>query len=194
MTDDFMDRTRANWRASDEAIERLAERMQRRRMWSLLAFAGELFAAVVAVAAGAWLMVWNIDGYVVLGRIAGAVLLIAVPILTVASWFVRRAQPQWEAETPEGVLRHALRRIDMTRSLMHLARWHAYVLAGFVAALWVAAAAGAVAADGMLAAFTVFYLAVAAGAFMWAEWRTARIARERERCEALLAEFQRDNS
>lgn len=190
--DDFLDRARANWRASDEAVEQLTERLRRQQFWSRLAFPAELGAAVIAVGAGIWLLFWAIDGYVVLGRIAGVVLLVAVPILTAASWFARRAQPKWESETPEGVLRYALRKADVTVSLLRLAQWHAVVLAGFVAALWVAAVAHYVMIDMFLFAFTVFYLAVAFGTYVWVRWRRARLAAERQQCEALLAEFADD--
>jgi len=158
--------------------------------WSRLAFPAELVAASVAVAAGLWLMLRPIDGYLALCRIAGAILLVAVPILTASSWFARRAQPKWESETPEGVLRYALRKAGVTASLLRLGQWHALVLAGFVAALWIAAAAGYVAVDAVLFAFTVFYLAVAIGTYAWVRWRRARLTAERRRCEALLTEFR----
>lgn len=192
MNDDFLNDARVNWRAQDEQLEQLTRRLRRQRVWSKLMVAGELASAAIAVAAGIWLLTSNIEGYVVLGRIAGGVLLLAVPALTAASLVARRAQPKWEDETPEGVLRYALRRLDVVVSLLRLARWHAYVLAGFVVALWAAAIAGLIAKDAVLAGFSVFYLATAGIAFAWARWRHARAARERARCEALLAEFRRE--
>lgn len=193
MSDDFLDgfiaRARANWRESDEAVEQLADRLKRQMLWSRLAFPAELGAAAVAVTAGVWFMVWPIAGYEALTRIAGAVLLVAIPILTTASWFARRAQPQWDSETPESVLRFALRKAAVTESLLRLAGWHAYVLVGFVAMLWVAAFAGYVARDAFLFGFTAFYLAIATFAYFWARRRAARLVRERERCKQLLAEF-----
>jgi hypothetical protein len=189
MSDDFLDRARANWRDSDEELEQMANTLRRKYVLSKLAFPMELVGAGIAVGAGVYLMLVDFGPYAVMARLAGAILLVAVPMLTAVSWFVRRAHPVWESETAEGVLRYAGRRLDVVERLVRLARWHALVLAGFVAALWAFALTGQLPMDMMLAGFTVFYLGIAGATYAWTHWRLAKLAREREQVKALLAEF-----
>jgi uncharacterized protein (DUF2062 family) len=193
MSDDFLNEMRRNWRpeddAGDEELERMASTLKRKYAWSRLGFPLELATSAVAVGAGVFLFFTDFGPHTMIARLAAAVLLVAVPILTTVSWFIRRAHPKWESETPEGVLNYALRRLDVVERLVQLAAWHAYILAGFAIALVVFAALGQMRLDAFLIGFVVFYLAVGAGTYAWTRWRRTKLERERERCKALLAEY-----
>lgn len=189
MSDDFLAKARADWRAPDGELDRMTATLRRKYAWSKFGLVYELVMSAVAVTAGAFLIAGDLAPYTVLARLAGAVLLVAVPILTAVSWFVRRAHPVWEETTPEGVLRYALKRLDVVESLVRLARWHAFVLAGFVAALWGFAFAGYIMIDVMLFAFSAFYLGIAIATYFWTRRRLVKLAQERAQAKAMLAEF-----
>jgi hypothetical protein len=191
MSDDFLDEMRRDWREEDGELGRMAATLRRKYAWSRFGFPFELVMAAGAVGAGLFLLLTpDFGAHTIIARLAGGILLVAVPILTGISWFVRRAHPKWESETPEGVLNYALRRLDVVEKLVRLAAWHAYTLAGFAVALWVLAALGKVGLDAMLIGFSVFYLGMAVVTFIWTRWRRAKLERERERCRALLAEYR----
>lgn len=191
MSDDFLNEARANWRGLDEEVGHMARRLHRQRVLSRLAVLASFAGTGVAVAAGAWLLFSGLDvAHALLGRIAGLVLLVAVPVLSVASYLARRRQPRWEEETPEGILRYALKQLEVDTALLKVTRWHAYVLAGFLAVLWVGAGFGWIPRDDFLIGFTILYLVTSGAAFLWVRLRQQRIMRERARCEALLAEYQ----
>jgi hypothetical protein len=197
MSDDFLNEMRRNWRPEDDKadveLEQMTATLRRKYAWSKLGFPLEAAMSVGAIGAGFFLFLTSDFGaHTMIARLAGGILLVAVPVLTGISWFVRRAHPKWESETPEGVLNYALRRLDVVEKLVRLAAWHAYILAGFAVALWVLAAFGKVAVDAMLFGFSVFYLGIAVAAYVWTRWRRAKLARERERCRALLGEYARD--
>jgi hypothetical protein len=195
MSDDFLNEMRRNWRPEDdkgnEELERMAATLRRKYAWSWLGFPLEAAMAVGAVGAGFYLFLASDLGvHTMIARLAGGILLVAVPILTGISWFVRRAHPKWESETPEGVLNYALRRLDVVEKLVRLAAWHSYILAGFAIALVVFGALGQMQWDVFLIGFVVFYLGVGAGTYAWTRWRRAKLERERERCRTLLAEYR----
>lgn len=192
MSDDFLAKARADWRASDGELERMAVTLRRKYAWSKIGVVYEMVSGAVAIAAGVFLIAADLAPYNVLARLAGAVLLVAVPILSAAAWFARRAHPKWEDTTPEGVLRYALKRLDVVESLVKIARWNAFVLAGFVAAIWGFAGGGRIPVDWMLLGFTVFYLGIAAASFAWTRWRLRKLAHEREQAKAMLAEYTRE--
>lgn len=194
MSDDFLNEMRRNWRPEDEerseVLERMTGTLRRKYAWSRLGFPLELTMSAGAVSAGVFLLLASdLGAHTVIARLAGGILLVAVPILTGMSWFVRRTHPKWESETPQGVLNYALRRLDVVEKLVRLAAWHSYILAAFAVALWVLAAFGTVTVDALLIGFSVFYLAIAVGTYVWTRWRRAKLERERERCRALLAEY-----
>jgi hypothetical protein len=191
MTDNFLQDARANWRNVDADVAGLARRLRRRRRQSRISAAAALASASAAFAAGVWMLVSDLGGeYELLWRMAGVTLSLAVPVLTMWSWSVKRHSPRWEVETPEGVLRDTLQHLDVRARLLNVTRWHGYALAAFAVSVWVAGAIGRTPIDHVFFAFSLVYPLTAAGTWLWVRFHRAAIASERQRCEALLDEYQ----
>ena len=94
MTDAFLQELGQDWRREVPPVA--IRRLRRQRLLSNLSFAAELAGAAVSVLVGAWLLWRGLPVYSTLGRLGGAVLVTAPPVLAAASWLIRRGQPALE--------------------------------------------------------------------------------------------------
>lgn len=192
MTDAFLQELGQDWRREVPPVA--IRRLRRQRLLSNLSFAAELAGAAVSVLVGAWLLWRGLPVYSTLGRLGGAVLVTAPPVLAAASWLIRRGQPALEDETAESVLLYTLRRLRMVRLLNWVGAAHGYVLAVLAMAIWLSAAIGWSPRDWVIGAYGAFYLVIAVVFLARVEKRSRSIAREREGCEALLERFRRESA
>ncbi len=191
MSDDFLDDLRRNWREQDTEVELVAHRLRRGLMVSRAMLWLETATCVFAFLFGLfalWLGIWERPNGIVV--IAGLSMVLYAPPAGWLAWRTRRAEPKWQDETAEGVLRGMIERTRTTEKLMRLVRWQGWWLIGLAAVMWAAAPTGWVGADRRLALVTGIFLASALIAFAWAVWRTRGARRERARCETLLREWQ----
>jgi hypothetical protein len=189
MADEFLDELQANWRGQDAAFTEVHARLRRQRWRPHLALGFELATTAVAMAVGVWfaLTAWR-HGSLLYGMSA-AILLLASPVLAVATWLARKDSLRWEEETPESILVAAVRRADASLRVGRLVRVHLAVIAAFVVVLWACEVAGLIHARTFLVFYTAVCAVTAAGSLPWLAWREKRLYRERATCERLLTEI-----
>jgi hypothetical protein len=143
---------------------------------------------VVALCVGlwfAWVAVNNAE-HRLLFALSAAILLIAVPVLGVATAMMRRSSLAWDDETPETILRIGIRRAEASLQVMRVGRWHIAIIAGFVAVLWLLQLLGLIDALGFLIFYTAVCAIVSLGSWIWMAWRIKAVSAERDACRRLL--------
>lgn len=192
MSDDFLARLQSEWREGANDVEPVRRRLSL-DIWAARAvLIAEMAAAIGALGAGVWMARYGFRHRDVLMLMAAAVLVFSLPPLAVLSFLARRQGLRWEDVTPEGLLEYALLRTRRAARINVLTRWHLYVLAGFLAAILVALAAGLVRPSLFLALYAGLLVAIV-GAGLPLLWRRARrIAAEEARCLSLKQQFEQE--
>lgn len=189
MTDELIRSLQRDWQSQEYDASHVIRRLRRARWTPHLVFALEVLGCCLALGVGAW-FAWvaaHQAEHRLLMSLSAAVLLIAVPVLGIATALARRPSLAWDDETPESILRIGIQRADASLRTMRVGRWHVAVVAGFVALL------GALQLLKLIDAlqFLVFYssvcLVVSLGSWIWMEWRIRTLRAEREACIRLLA-------
>src|SRR5687768_3634020 len=105
MADDFLQKLRGDWHRQDAGFAEVHARLRRTRWRPHWMLALELVSAAVALAVGVWFARVALELSSLLFAMSAAVLLLAVPALSVAAIVARRDSLRWDDETPAGVLR-----------------------------------------------------------------------------------------
>ena len=116
----------------------VVRRLQRARWTPHLVLGLEVLGCCLALGVGVW-FAWvaaHQTEHKLLFTLSAAVLLIAAPVLGVATALARRPSLAWDDETPESILRIGIRRAEASLQAMRVGRWHVAIIAGFVALLW----------------------------------------------------------
>jgi hypothetical protein len=188
MTDDLIRSLQRDWQSQECDASRVVRRLQRTRWTPHLVLALEILGCCVALGIGLW-FAWvaaHQTEHKVLFALSAAVLLIAAPVLGIATALARRPSLAWDDETPESILRIGIRRTDASLRTMRVARWHIVVVAGFVALLWALQSLKVIDALEFLVFYSSVCLVVLLGSWIWMVWRTRHVRAEREACIRLL--------
>jgi hypothetical protein len=192
MTDELIRSLRSDWQSQDYDASHVLRRLRRARWMPHLVFTLEVLGCGLALGVGAW-FAWSAahqSEHKLLLALSAAVLLIAVPVLGVATALARRPSLAWDDETPESILRIGIRRADASLRAIRVGRWHVAVVAGFVALLGVLQLLKLIDAREFLVVYASVCLVVSAGSWIWMAWRVRIIRAERDACVRLLATLQ----
>lgn len=156
--------------------------------WRILSVVS-VIAAVVAVVAGVWFVFKAIRQRDLLYALSAFALLAAVPPAAIAEVRARIEGSRWHDQTPEGTIRHALRRTIITDRLLQIVFFNGCVLAGLAVAVWSCVLLGLIPNQSSLTTITAIWTGFAVGSLIWAQIRKNRNRAERQRCEKLLVEY-----
>lgn len=189
MSDELVGRLQREWQSQPHDSARVLQRLRRNRWTPHLVLGLEIFGSVIALGVGVW-FAWVATHQVehkLLYTLSAATLLIAVPVLAVATAMARRSGLAWHDETPESILRIGKRRAEASLLAMRVGRWHIGVIAVFVAVLWVLQWLGFIQASEFLVLYSLVCLVVSLGSWGWMRWRTEKLIAERDACVTLLS-------
>jgi hypothetical protein len=192
MTDELIRSLQRDWQSQEYDVSRVVRRLRRARWTPHLVFVLEVLGCCLALGVGVW-FAWvaaHQSEHKLLLALSAAVLLIAVPVLGVATARARRPSLAWDDETPESILRIGIRRADASLLSMRVARWHVAVVTGFVVLLWALQLLKLIDALEFLVLYSSVCLAVSLGSLIWMAWRSRIIRAEREACVRLLATWR----
>lgn len=120
--------------------------------------------------------------------LGAAGLLVALPLILIEHWWLRRRTRPDPLESPEAVLQQARRQTERSLLLLRGAHWSAIILLGCAAAAWALFGVGAVApADAFLV--SAVWAGTALSLLGWRQWRKRRIRSEIAQLDRLAAEF-----
>ena len=141
MSDDLIRNLQRDWQSQEIDANHVVRRLKRTRWTPHLVLALEVLGCCFALGVGIWFG-WvsaHHTEHNLLYTLSAAILLIAAPVLGVATALARRPSLAWHYETPESILRIGIRRAGIVALLqaMRVGRWHVAIIAGFVALLWV---------------------------------------------------------
>jgi hypothetical protein len=188
MSDDLIRSLQREWQAQEYDVGDVLRRLQRARWTPHLVLALELLGCCLALGIGVW-FAWvaaHQPEHKLLFTLSAAVLLIAVPVLGIATAFARRTSLAWDDETPESILRIGIRRADASLKAMRVGRWHVAIVVGFVALLWALQWLKFIDALEFLILYSSVCLVVSLGSWIWIAWRTRNVRAERDECVRLL--------
>jgi hypothetical protein len=188
MSDDLIRSLQREWQAQECDASEVLRRLRRARWTPHLVLALEVLGCCVALGVGVW-FAWvaaHQPEQKLLFTLSATVLLIAVPVLGIATVLARRPGLAWEDETPESILRIGIRRADASLEAMRVGRWHVGVVAGFVALLWALQWLKFIDAQEFLVVYSSVCLVVSLGSWIWMAWRTNFVRAERDACVRLL--------
>jgi len=192
MTDDLIRDLQRDWQAQQFDATHVLRRLERTRWAPHIVLALEVLACCVTLGVGiwfAWIAAHNIE-HKLLYTLSAAILLIAAPVLGVATALARRPSLAWHDETPESILRIGIRRADASLQAMRIGRWHVAIIVGFVALLWALQWLQLIDALAFLIFYTSVCFTVSLGGWIWMAWRTRSVRAERDICARILAELQ----
>jgi hypothetical protein len=188
MSDDLIRSLQREWQAQDYDAGAVLRRLQRARWTPHLVLALEVLGCCLALGVGVW-FAWvatHQPEHKLLFALSAAVLLIAVPLLGIATTLVRRPSLAWDDETSESILRIGIRRADASLKAMRVGRWHVAVVASFVALLWALQWLKLIDALEFLIFYSSVCLIVSLVSWIWMVWRIRNIRAERDACVRLL--------
>jgi hypothetical protein len=192
MTDELIRSLQRDWQSQEYDVSHVVRRLRRARWTPHLVFVLEVLGCCLALGVGAW-FAWaaaHQSEHKLLLALSAAVLLIAVPVLGVATALARRPSLAWDDETPESILRIGIRRADASLQTMRVGRWHVAVVAVFVVLLWALQLLELIDAREFLVLYSSVCLAVSLGSWIWMAWRSRVIRAERDACIRLLATWR----
>lgn len=196
MSDDFLRKAQADWRAQEAGVDQMLRRLRRSRWMPHMLMGLDIVAGALLAVAGVWFawIAWSAERHQLLFVLSAAMLLASAPLMAVVSVLSRRSALHWEDETPERILRVGVQRADASLKALRASRWQIVLLFAFVAVLWIVEAAGLLQAFDFLLFYTPVCIAWAILWRLWSGWRLTRLARERAAYVRLLAEFDADGS
>ncbi len=195
MTDDLIRDLQRDWQAQQFDASHVLRRLERTRWAPHIVLALEVLACCVTLGVGiwfAWVAAHNTE-HKLLYTLSAAILLIAAPVLGVATALARRPSLAWHDETPESILRIGIRRADASLQAMRIGRWHVAIIVGFVALLWALQLLQFIDAAEFLIFYSVVCLVVSLGSWIWMMWRIKIVSAERDACIRLLTDLRVDN-
>ena len=186
---DFPKELKQDWTTQEVELQALTRRLRRGDLsWRALLVA-TVGVAVVGVAFGIWFAWIAIRDRDLFHALAAVTMLTAIPPAAVAEFKTRRDALRWYEPTPEGVLRHALQRVEATGRLLRITLINAIILPVLAAVVWICVATGMIAQQPALVLITLLWTGFGLLTFGWVHWRGRTNLRERERCQRLLREF-----
>ena len=194
MNDDFIRELRGDWQSQALDVTSALQRVRRARWKPHLALALEMSACVFAGAVGLWFawVAFHNEQHRILFALSAAIMLTTAPAFGVANLMARFGSLAWDAESAESLLRVGVRRADASLRAVRLGHWHFWIVAVFVAVLWIAQAFGFIRAIGFLIFYTTVCLVVCAGSGLWMKRRAKQLRNERVAYLAVLAKLQVD--
>ena len=186
---DFPAELKKDWAAQRLEIEALTRRLNRSAIYWRLLLIVSAVVATIGVAAGIWFAWVAISQRDLLHALAALTILAAVPPAAVAEFRARRAALKWHDPTPEGVIRHALQRVDATARLLRITFINSLVLIGLAVVVWIFVLLGFIPQAASLVLITLFWSGFGLAGLLWARWRTTANVRAGERCQLLLREY-----
>jgi uncharacterized membrane protein len=186
---DFPAELKKDWTRQDLEIEILTRRLRRGAIyWRVLLIVGAV-AGVIGVAAGIWFAWIAVRQHDLLHALAAVTMLAAIPPAALAEFRTRRDALQWHDSTPEGVIRHALQRVDATTRLLRITFINGLVLIGLAAIVWVFVVLGLINQNPSIVLITLFWIGFGLLALVWVRWRSRANIDAGERCQLLLREY-----
>lgn len=190
MSDEFLSRLQAQWRQQDATFVEIHEGIRRARWRPHIVLGIELVASAVGFGVGLWFAWVALAQRSLLFALSAAVMLVAVPAFAAAAFVARKSSLRWEEETPQSVLRVALRRADASLRVIRVGQWHSIVAAAFVALLWLLEWAELIQARRFLILYTALMTGALGAQFAWMRWRGDRVREQRAVCQRLLDELE----
>lgn len=191
MTDELIRELQRDWQSQQYDADQVVRKLRRGRWMPHLVLASEILGCCAALGVGIW-FAWvavNQSEHKLLFVLSAAVLLIAAPVLGVATALARRPGLAWDDETPESILRIGIRRAEASLHAMRIGRWHVAIIAGFVALLWALQWLKFIDAVQFLVFYSSVCLVVSLGSWIWMMWRIKTVSAERDACLRLLADL-----
>jgi hypothetical protein len=186
---DFPLELKKDWTRQRLEIETLTRKLRRDAIyWRLLLVLSMLMGAV-GIAAGIWFAAIALHQRDLLHALAALALLTAIPPAAVAEFRARRDALKWHDPTPEGVIRHALRRVDATKRLLRITFANALVLISLAAIVWISVGLGLIKGDAPLVLITLLWIGFGFATLVWVRWRSRTNSRAGERGQLLLREY-----
>lgn len=190
MTDDPLAELRADWHRQLVDVVAIADKSRRWRRRARLFTVADVIAALLALGTGIvfTILAWRAHDW--LFGLSAVTLLFVCPPFAVSLIRARRLSVDWKDRTPEGTLQYALERTLAMNKILRIEFWNGIALLCFVASVWICVWAGLISRHYPLLLMSGIWMATAIAALLWAKWRRARNALEREQCERLLAKYQ----
>jgi amino acid transporter len=188
MTDDPLPQLRADWCRQNIGVVAAKSRRWRQRAKLLIVL--DVVAAVIALCVG---MVFSIVAWEThdwLFGLSAVTLLLVCPPYAISLIRARRLNLNWEDQTPEGTLQHALKRTQAVNRILKIQFWNGIVLLCFVASIWICVWVGLISPQYPLVLMSGTWIVASVAALLWVKWRASRNAVERRQCEQLLSRFQ----
>lgn len=187
--DDLFAALGRDWRQRPVDVDAIAVRFARNRHERRRLMAATGVGALLVLLTLLWFAWEAITGRDPATIIAATAFAAALPFLLVGFWRLGRQSTRYDALTPFGLLVATRDRLQVSRSMLWGPRWSARILVASVAALWISAALGEVAAR-EIPLPTVAWLATAALIWRWQQRRAERATGEIARCDALIADYR----
>ena len=190
MTDDPLAELRADWHRQLVDVVAIADKSRRWRRRARLLTVADVVAALLALGTGIvfTILAWRTHDW--LFGLSAVTLLFVCPPFAISLIRARRLSVDWKDRTPEGTLQYALERTLAMNKILRIEFWNGIALLCFVASVWICVWAGLISRHYPLLLMSGIWMATAIAALLWAKWRRARNALEREQCERLLAKYQ----
>ena len=181
----------ADWRNQTIELETVRRSFHRWRFRTYAMIALDVVCVLVALVAGIAFALAGLKAHDLFLGLSSLILLLACPLFVF--WIVRarRIGLNWTNMTPEGTLRFALSRSTAVATILKVGYWNGLALLVFVGLVWACALAGLISHLYPLVFMSIVWVVVASAAIIWTRWRRMINARERLRCEQLLAVFER---
>ena len=190
MTDDPLAELRADWHRQLVDVVAIADKSRRWRRRARLLTVADVVAALLALGTGIvfTILAWRTHDW--LFGLSAVTLLFVCPPFAISLIRARRLSVDWKDRTPEGTLQYALEQTLAMNKILRIEFWNGIALLCFVASVWICVWAGLISRHYPLLLMSGIWMATAIAALLWAKWRRARNALEREQCERLLAKYQ----
>jgi hypothetical protein len=187
MNDSFICNLQGDWQSQDHDAARVLRRLRRNRWIPHIVLGTEILGCAFALLVGVWF------AWIAAHTEKLLFALSAAPALCIASVMARRHSLAWDVETPESLLRVAIRRAEASLRAIRIGRWHIAIIAAFVITLWMVEALRFIHAIGFLMFYTTVCVVVSVASWLWMAWREKRVRGEHAACVRLLATLQVDN-
>ena len=190
MIDDPLAELRTDWNRQDADIVAIAHNAPQWRRRTSLLIVVDVLAGSLALGAGLLFAVlaWTTHDW--LFGLSAVTLLFACPPCVISLVRARRSSLRWEDKTPEGTLHYALRRARAVDKILTIQFWNGIGLLGFVAVVWLCVWGGLISRHYPVMLLSGIWIAAAITAILWARWRMARNALEKDHCQRLIAKYQ----
>jgi hypothetical protein len=186
---DFPPELKKDWTGQRLEIETLTRKLRRDAVYWRLLLVLSMVMGAIGIAAGIWFAAIALHQRDLLHALAALALLTAIPPAAVAEFRARRDALKWHDPTPEGVIRHALQRVDATTRLLRITFANALVLISLAAIVWISVGLGLIKGDAPLVLITLLWIGFGFAALFWVRWRSRTNGRAGERCQMLLREY-----